>query len=111
METKGVQGEEKGPYIYSPATTPTHLQEKYNGFVGSSNQVWRAQEAMAARESQPRPSTIITCQGAQRSTISHAGLNAGAGQQGEMGAFARLTDLLYDDLNRDEFDVYLKKET
>ena len=113
MEAKGVQqGEEKGPYMYSPATTPTHLQEKYNGFVGGSNQVWRTQEAaIAARESQQRPSTIIACQAAQRSAMSHAGLNHGVGQQGEMGAFARLTDLLYDDLNRDEFDVYLKKET
>ena len=110
VEAKGIHGDEKAQYMYSPATTPTHLQEKYNGFVSSSNQVWRAQEAIAARECQPRPSTIIACQAAQRSGISHASSNP-RGQRGEMGAFEHLTDLLYDDLNRDEFDVYLKKET
>ena len=109
VEAKGISEQETSPYMYSSATTSTHLQEKYNGFT--SSQAWRAHETMAGRESQASPSNIIACQSSQLPTISHASSNPRVGQRGEMGAFARLTDLLYDDLNRDEFDVYLKKET
>ena len=97
--------------MYASAAAPTtQTHEKYNGFAAASaSQMWRAQEAM--RESQQRHSTVIACQGAQRSAHPHASSNGRIGPRGEMAAFERLTDLLYDDLNRDEFDVYLKKET
>lgn len=110
VEGKGVHGGEKSPYAYSPATTPTHLQEKYNGFVASSNHAWRAQEAITVRESQARPSTVIACEAAQRPTISHASSTARVGQLSDISAFDHLRELLYDDLNRDEFDVYLVKK-
>lgn len=112
MEQKGSHEQDKAPYnMYASATTPaTQTHEKYNGFAAASaNQMWRAQEAV--RESQQRHSTVIACQGTQRSAHPHASSSGRIGPRGEMAAFERLTDLLYDDLNRDEFDVYLKKET
>lgn len=112
VEGSGMHSEEKAHFSYPSVTTSPHLAEKYNAFPASSSQQWqRGQDAIATRESLGRPSTVIACQTAQRPTIPHANSNLPTGQRGEMGAFEHLRDLLYDDLNRDEFDVYLKKET
>lgn len=111
IESKAAHGKVnlKTPYVYSLPTAPAHLHEKYNGFAATtSSQAWRAQEILAARESQPRASTVIACQGTQRSASCNG--NPRTGQRSEMGAFEHLAQILYDDLNRDEFDVYLKKE-
>ena len=111
VEHKGLHEQDKASYnMYSTAASlTTQIHDKYNGFVASSSQMWCAQDAM--RESQQRQSTVIACQSAQRPTNPHANSTPHIGSRGEMAPFVHLRDLLYEDLNRDEFDVYLKKET
>lgn len=82
---------EKASYGYNATSN------KYNNTTYSAA-MWREESTTeCSRRASSHP-------GVQRT--SHVRQN----QRGEMGAFEHLTELLYDDLNRDEFDVYLKKE-
>lgn len=122
--------DERSVYPYSP-NTPTGLHEiRADRYVqvrpsfAVRGQQYIAVSPAPREENQCKVVSVIACQttsaqttSSQRNVGNHetsSGSRGGTAKSGEgssMGAFEHLTELLYDDLNRDEFDVYLKKET
>ena len=111
-------GDESPAYPYFP-TTPTRLNERYG--LPAPRPQFRGHCVSPSRGEnlQSKAISVIACQTTQpntrRAMSAHVATGARGGTKGHgealMGAFEHLKELLYDDLNRDEFDVYLKKET